>query len=470
MIALLLAAVLAQSPVDMERSPAGALEGRPRPEHASPLQARIDEAKPGDRIVVGPGTYRGDLLIDRAVVLEGEGGPLLLGSGTGSVVRIRAAGVQFRGFAIDGLGGGDLARDASGIHVSARRVQIDGCDVRNTLFGVYLREAHDAIVSNCRIQGIAGRPAGEIGSGIHVWNTNGFTLADNVIAHSRDGIYIQSSHHGTIRGNRASDLRYGLHYMFSDDNTFEDNTFERGAAGTALMNSRRITFRRNRFVRNRGFASVGLLLKSCEDVVAEDNVIADNARGIFLESVNRSAFRRNVIAMSDEAIVLYDSSGGNSFEGNAFVANFTPLTLVGRRTDTRFHRNFWADHRALDLDGDGFADLAYRLSNIFDHMRGNLTAANLFARTPAARALAAAERAFPVLEAVPVLDRQPLAHAPRLPQLAIDPDADSGSTPRVMVSALVLVVGTLVLALGGRAPGSSRRVVGRQPRVRASEP
>ena len=71
--------------------------------------------------------------------------------------------------------------------------------------------------------------------------------------------------------------------MFSDDNVFEDNVFENGAAGAALMYSNRLTFRRNRFVRNRGFASVGLLLKACDDVVAEDNLIADNARGIFLE-------------------------------------------------------------------------------------------------------------------------------------------------------------------------------------------
>jgi nitrous oxidase accessory protein len=454
----------------MDGVPAGAVEGRPRPEHTSPLQARIDEANSGDRIVVGPGTYRGDLLIDRAIVLEGVGRPLLVGSGTGTVVRIRAAGVVFRGFAIDGLAGGDLGRDSSGIHVSARNVQIEDCEVRNALFGIYLREADDSTVSQCSIQGIAGRPPGEVGSGIHVWNTNRFTLADNVITRSRDGIYIQASHHGRILRNRASDLRYGLHYMFSDDNTFEDNTFERGAAGTALMNSRRITFRRNRFVRNRGFASVGLLLKSCDEVVAEDNFIADNARGIFLESANRSVFRRNVIAMSDEAIVLYDSTSGTSFEGNVFVANFTPLTLVGRRTDTRFLGNFWSDQQATDLDGDGFADQAYRLSNVFDHLRGNLTAANLFARAPAAKALAAAERAFPVLEAVPVLDPRPLAHAPRLPPLAAEPHADSRSTASVIVAALVLVTGTLVLALGGRPPRAPRRVRIRERRVRASHP
>ena len=135
----------------------------------------------------------------------------------------------------------------------------------------------------------------------------------------RDGFYIQSSSHGTIPRNVARDLRYGLHYMFSDDNVFEDNLFENGAAGTALMYSKRIAFRRNRFLHNRGFASVGLLFKACDDVLAEDNLIADNARGIFLEGSYRNVFRRNVVAESDIAIVLYDSSGQNRFEGNSFV-------------------------------------------------------------------------------------------------------------------------------------------------------
>jgi parallel beta-helix repeat protein len=57
---------------------------------------------------------------------------------------------------------------------------------------------------------------------------------------------------------------------------------------------------------------------------------------VFIEGSYRNVFRRNVVAMSDQAIVLYDSSHENVFDGNVFVANFTPLWLVGRRTDTRF--------------------------------------------------------------------------------------------------------------------------------------
>jgi nitrous oxidase accessory protein len=427
----------------------GQLEGRPA--RTSPLQARVDAAPPGATVTVEAGSYQGDLLLHRPVTLVGVGRPRLVGSGDGSVVRVRSADVTIEGFDIDGREGGDLGRDSAGIHVSAPRVTVRGCRIANAIFGVYLREADDAVVEDSEIRGIPGKDPGEKGSGIHVWNTTGFRFERNEIVDVRDGFYIQSSSRGTIRGNVARDLRYGLHYMFSDDNLFEDNVFENGAAGTALMYSKGIVFRRNRFLRNRGFASVGLLFKACDDVLAEDNLIADNARGIFLEGSYRNVFRRNVVALSDAAIVLYDSSGENRFEGNSFVGNLTPLTLVGRRTDTVFDGNYWSANDEPDLDGDGRSDRPYRLTSVFDHFRGNLTAADLMSQGFAATALAAAEETFPVLRAVPVEDHSPLVRPPALPSVPSPDPRSAAANARGLLTALgALAFGTTVMLRGLR--------------------
>jgi nitrous oxidase accessory protein len=435
----------------------GQLEGRPTPRQASPLQARIDAAPAGSELIVEAGEYSGDLVIERPLRLLGRNRPVLLGSGTGSVVRIRGADVTLEGFDIDGRGGGDLGRDSSGVHVAAPRATIRACSIRNALFGVYLREAHGAVVEGCGVRGIPGKDPGEKGSGIHVWNTQGFRIERNSLRDVRDGFYIQSSSNGLIRGNDARDMRYGLHYMFSDDNVFEDNVFENGAAGTALMYSKRIVFRRNRFLRNRGFASVGLLFKTCDDVLAEDNLIADNARGIFVEGSERNLFRRNVVAGSDAAIVLYDSALKNRFEGNAFIGNMTPLNLVGRRTDTVFAGNYWSSDHEPDLDGDGRSDRPYRLSSVFDHFRGNLTAADLLSDSFAAAALGAAENAFPVLRLVPVEDAAALVHPPSLPDVPVA----SARNGRANVSGLggslaLLSAGAVVMVRGRRAPRGRR--------------
>jgi nitrous oxidase accessory protein len=444
--ALLLAAPGFAGGDEMGPAASAGIEGRPAAGALSPLQQRIDAAAEGPVVEVGPGLYRGDLYLDRRVTLIGRGRPRLEGSGTGSVVRIRASGVVVEGFDVDGRGEGDLGRDTSGVHIAAPAATVRDCRISNSLFGIYLREAHGSAVERCEIRGIPGKDPGEKGSGIHVWNTNGFTLTRNTIQDVRDGFYIQSSPGGVVRGNVARDLRYGLHYMFSDDNLFEENTFENGAAGTAIMYSRHLVFRRNRFLHNRGFASVGLLLKECDDVAAESNLIADNARGIFLEGSNGNRFLGNVVAESDVAIVLYDSCAGNRFEGNLFLANLTPLTLVGRRTDTRFDGNFWSGNSEPDLDGDGRSDRPYRLSSVFDHFRGNLTAADLFTGSLAAAALSAAERAFPVLEAVEVEDRAPLARPPALPDVPRPPAPPRGHhLAGLLASAAAVAVGAAAI-------------------------
>jgi nitrous oxidase accessory protein len=431
--------------------PAARLEGRPPAAEASPLQARIDAAAPGATVTVGAGEYRGDLAIDKPLRLVGSGRPRLLGSGSGSVVRVRADAVTVEGFDIDGGGGGDLGRDSAGVHVAARGATVRDCRITNSLFGVYLRQADGARVEDVSIRGIPGKEPGEKGSGVHVWDTHGFRLLRNDIAGARDGFYIQSSTGGVVAGNVARDLRYGLHYMFADDNVFEDNRFENGAAGAALMYSRRIVFRRNQFLHNRGFASVGLLLKACDDLVAEDNLIADNARGIFLEGSYRNVFRRNVIASSDIAIVLYDSCGGNRFAGNSFLANLTPLQLVGKRTDTVFDGNYWSDNNEPDLDGDGRGDRPYRLSSVFDHLRGNLTAADLMAQGFAATALAIAETAFPVLDPVAVVDGAPLMRPPALLAAALGDRPSRVVHARGLAASFgVFAAGIAVLASGWR--------------------
>ena len=449
MTAILLAAMLLQAG-DMQVAPGSTLQSRPPAAQASPLQERIDRAAAGSTIDVSAGTYAGDLYVDRAITLVGHGRPRLIGSGAGSVVLIRAADVTIEGFDIDGRGGGDLGMDSSGIHVAAPRATIRDCRIVNSLFGIYLRDAPGSKVERTRIVGIREKSAGEKGSGIHVWNTDGFELTGNDITDVRDGLYIQSSPHGLVRGNTARNLRYGLHYMYSDDNTFEDNVFENGAAGTTLMYSRRITFRHNQFLRNRGSASVGLLFKSCDDVLAEDNLIADNARGIVLEGSTDSVFRGNVVIGSDIAIVLYDSTSGTRFTGNSFIGNLTPLSLSGRRTDTIFSGNYWSDNESLDLDGDGITDQPYRLSSLFDHVRGNIIAADLVSRSLAASAVAAAEKSLPVLESIPVVDPAPLARPPALSVPAPAPSADD-SRDLAGLAASVLMLGAGTWLLAGRA-------------------
>jgi nitrous oxidase accessory protein len=141
-------------------------------------------------------------------------------------------------------------------------------------------------------------------------------------------------------------------------------------------------------------------------------------------------------------VILYTSASGNVFEGNSFLGYLTPLTLYGRHTDTRFEGNYWSDDAQPDLDGDGRRDRPYRLMSLFDHLRGNLIAADLLAQSPAASALALAEQTFPVLDPVEVVDPAPLARPPELSRVP-------GTGARPLRSHAVGIVSALgLVALG----------------------
>ena len=160
-LALLVALIVAAQVAAAPSAPAGPSDETPPAGAVSPLQARLDAAPPGSDVVVGAGTYRGDIVISKPVRLIGRGRPRLEGAGLGSVVRVRARGVTIDGFDIDGRNGGRLEEDASGIHVAAEDVTIRDCRIVRALFGIYLHEAHGASVERCTIEGTPGKDPGE---------------------------------------------------------------------------------------------------------------------------------------------------------------------------------------------------------------------------------------------------------------------------------------------------------------------
>ena len=68
-----------------------------------------------------------------------------------------------------------------------------------------------------RIVGNGELRVAERGNGVTLWNTPGTRVLDNDISAGRDGIFVNTSKQNTFSGNYFHDLRYAVHYMYTND-------------------------------------------------------------------------------------------------------------------------------------------------------------------------------------------------------------------------------------------------------------
>jgi nitrous oxidase accessory protein len=359
----------------------------------------IRAADPGDEIHVAPGVYREDLVVDKPlrIVAAGghngpNGGPILIGSGLGTVVTISAPRSELSRFTIEGSGTGMTNAMDAAVLVTASGVRVTHNDMRRVFYGVVVSGASDTEVTDNRIEGFADLPFGRRGDGIYVYRSPRTLVARNTITGERDAIYYQYSPLGRVAGNRVSGSRYGLHDMFSDDTHVSANRFADSSVGANIMNSRRILVERNEFIRNRGVPGIGLTLKDCDAATVRGNRLTANARALLVDGSSSNQFTGNLLRDNDAAIVLFSSAERNTFRANSFIDNWSDLLLSGRDSGTVWSGNHWSRYRGFDFDGDGTGDAPHPILGTFERIEGSNPAARIFLRSPAAAGLELAAR------------------------------------------------------------------------------
>jgi nitrous oxidase accessory protein len=396
------------------------------------LQQQLDAAAPGATITVPAGTYPGAIIINKTVTLIGQGLPTLQGSGKGKVVHIAADGVTLRGFRIRGSGLA-LFDDDAAVFVTANRATIEANEIEDSLHGVYLKKANGCRVLNNRIAGkttVAQETspiesgmgqglencdlvANRRGNGIHLWNCQRTEIIGNEISEARDGIYFSFAIHTLCERNWIHHVRYGLHYMYSDDNVFVGNTFSENAAGAALMFSKRLEVRGNRFVNNRGFRAYGLIFQSMDDCRLESNVIEHNAVGLSFNQCNRNRVIGNRVTQNYIGLRFGSNSDENGFSANFFASNLHPVEVAGENGTNRWSLagvgNYWDGAASFDLDRDQINDLPHRELDVFGVLRGDFPAIAFLSESPALKLLRFAHQRAALPGVASIEDRAPLA-------------------------------------------------------------
>jgi nitrous oxidase accessory protein len=368
------------------------------------IAAAVAHASAGDTILVERGRYDEHLRIDKPLTLRGVGRPTISGALNGDTIRITAPGVTIEGMIVTDSGD-DLGAQNAGIYIQpgADRATVKDCDIAYNLFGLWIEGVKSPRVEGNLIVGKRDHPSAQRGNGIQLFNTSGAEIVRNTISFTRDGIYVDVSHHAVFRGNRIHDVRYGTHYMNSHFNTWEDNEVFHNRGGLALMEVRSQVVRNNRVWGN---SDSGIMLRTIQDSTVEGNVVAGNGRGFFIYDAEYNTIRGNVIVGNDVGAHVWAGSIHNEVRGNDFIDNRQQVRYVATR-DEPWGANFWSNYVGWDRNGDGVGDVPYEANDVVDRLLWRLPLAKLLFDSPAVQTLRLVARQFPLLRAPSIVDALP---------------------------------------------------------------
>lgn len=372
------------------------------------IKQALQEAKNGDTILVKQARYAvADQVIDKSVTMIGENYPVLDGQMKGDILIIQADHVVIKGFRICNTNKGSL-KNYSGIRCEqVEHITIENNRLDNTLFPVYLPKTHHCIIKGNIITGKS--TAVESASGIYLWYASDVLITHNNVSGQRDGIYFEFSTGCTVSDNVSeNNYRYGLHFMFSDSNSYARNIFRDNGAGVAVMYSKHITMLQNKFEHNWGPAAYGLLLKEINDSYITGNSFTRNTTGIFMESCSRNRFQKNDFDLNGWAINILADCTDNRFNQNNFLGNTFDISTNGSPEQNSFDANYWDKYSGYDMNKDGRGDIPYYPVSLYSKIVENIPYAIVLFHSFIVSLMDKAERSIPSLIPVSIIDRRPL--------------------------------------------------------------
>lgn len=373
----------------------------------------VHNAKPFDTVYVNAGIYREcPVILSKPISFIGVNYPVIDGQFKYENISVKSSHVKVSGFRVINTGYSSM-EDMAGIKTySASHVIIENNILQDAFFGIYFTNCRYCSVLNNRIRGPVNRNQNDVGNGIHFWKSSYNKIINNRISGHRDGIYFEFVRGTVIAGNFSTgNLRYGLHFMFSDSDNYYHNTFLNNGAGVAVMYSRFVNMIGNNFDHNWGGSAYGLLLKDIRDSYICGNRFVKNTVGIHIEGCSRSLFFRNQFIENGYAIRLQADCDENRLLFNNFLLNTFDMITNGNTVLNELSYNYWDKYEGYDMQRDGVGDLPYRPMNLFSSIIESSPVSVLFLKSFLADMLDALEKIIPGLTPQNLQDHSPLMKA-----------------------------------------------------------
>lgn len=379
------------------------------------IKSALKKALDGDTVLVKNGFYREqNIVINKSISFIGEGLPILDGDRKYEVLSIRADDVTVKGFKIQHSGFASLD-DPGGIKVyESKNIVISDNVLHDNFFGIYIQYSKHCLVKNNRIIAF-GKEEQEIGNGIHCWKSDSLQIIGNHISGCRDGIYFEFVTHSVIwRNISVNNIRYGLHFMFSNDDAYFTNVFRNNGAGVAVMFTKNVVMMNNTFEENWGDAAYGILLKEISDCYMSGNKFKENTSAVFMDGSNRMKIEKNKFESNGWGMKIQANCMDNIIERNNFLGNTFDVSTNGSLTLNTFNENYWDKYEGYDLDKDNVGDVPYHPLSLFSVIVEENPPAMLLYRSFMVTLLDKSEKVLPSLTPENFVDNKPLMHSIKL--------------------------------------------------------
>ena len=373
------------------------------------IKEAIKVAKDHDTLLIKKGIYKEyDIIVDKPLTIIGEDYPVIDGEEKGEIITIISNNVTIDGLYIINVGVSYIS-DYAALRVrKSKNFELKNLIFENLYFGIYIEKSKYGKIYNNKITGDA-KEEYNSGNGIQLWYSHHIEIENNFVQQVRDGIYLEFSDDCIIKNNiSANNLRYGLHFMFSNDDVYEGNTFKKNGAGVAVMFSKKIKMIGNIFKKNWGSASYGLLLKEINDAEIKGNTFEENTIGINIEGSNRITYKNNNFIKNGWAVKVRGACYTNSFINNNFLYNSFDLSYNSKINDNVFDNNYWSNYTGYDLDKDGIGDIPYRPVKLFSYIVNRTPETIILLRSLFIDIIDFSEKVSPVFTPDNLIDSNPL--------------------------------------------------------------
>ncbi len=372
------------------------------------LAEAVRLASPGDTIIVETGLYpQTHVVIAKPLTIIGRGRPVLDGGLKGTVITVRGVPVSIRGLVITNTGFSSLQEYAAIKLIESNASILVDIKTQQCAFGIVLYRSPACTLSNIQCYGTSAVESLS-GNGVHLWKSPHCVIMRCFVTHHRDGLYFEFSRNCRIESNEAvANMRYGLHFMFSDSNVYRNNVFRNNGAGVAVMYSHAVRMADNVFADNWGPSSYGLLLKDISISIIENNTFDRNTVAVYMEGTNNTSIVSNTFRSNGWALKVLGNCIADSLTDNVFVTNTFDVMTNAFHSDLYCNRNYWDQYRGYDFNHDGFGDIPFRPVSVFSILVERLPLAVVLLRSLVVELMVYVERAIPTLIPATLVDMHP---------------------------------------------------------------